>query len=69
VTALDWTIWSSNPGRDKTFLCCPNPSGLLWGPTQPPVQWVKFSHYRPGVPQRVGRGIALFFHDRGTGRG
>ena len=24
---------------------------------------------RPGVAQRVGRGIALLFHDRGTRRG
>ena len=30
---------------------------------------VKWSHYRPGVAQRVGRGIALFFHHRGTKRG
>ena len=30
---------------------------------------VKFSHYRPGVAQRVGRGIAVLFHDRGTRRG
>ena len=30
---------------------------------------VKFSHYRPGVAQRVGRGIALLFHDRDTRRG
>jgi len=30
---------------------------------------VKWSRYRPGVTQRVGRGIALFFHDRGTRRG
>jgi len=30
---------------------------------------VKGSRYRPGVAQRVGRGIALLFHDRGTGRG
>ena len=29
---------------------------------------VKWSRYRPGVAQRVGRGIALLFHDRGTGR-
>ena len=29
---------------------------------------VKFSRYRPGVAQRVGRGIALLFHDRGTRR-
>ena len=30
---------------------------------------VKFSHYRPGVAQRVGRGIALLFNDLGTRRG
>jgi len=30
---------------------------------------VKCSRYRPGVAQRVGRGIALFFHDHGTRRG
>jgi len=30
---------------------------------------VKWSRYRPGGAQRVGRGIALLFHDRGTRRG
>jgi len=30
---------------------------------------VKWSRYRPGVAQRVGRGLALLFHDRGTRRG
>jgi len=30
---------------------------------------VKWSRYRPAVAQRVGRGIALLFHDRGTRRG
>ena len=30
---------------------------------------VKGSRYRPGVAQRVGRGIALLFHDLGTRRG
>ena len=30
---------------------------------------VKGSRYRPGVTQRVGRGIALLFHDHGTRRG
>ena len=30
---------------------------------------VKRSRYRPGVAQRVGRGIALLFHYRGTRRG
>ena len=29
---------------------------------------VKWSRYRPGVAQRVGRGLALLFHDRGTRR-
>jgi len=33
------------------------------------IDKVKRSHYRPGVAQRVGRGIALLFHDRGTRRG
>jgi len=30
---------------------------------------LKWSRYRPGVAQRVGRGIAILFHDRGTRRG
>ena len=30
---------------------------------------VKFSRYRPCVAQKVGRRIALLFHDRGTRRG
>ena len=30
---------------------------------------VKWSRYRPSVVQRVGRGIALLFHDCGTRRG
>ena len=29
---------------------------------------VKFSLHRPGLAQRVGRRIALLFHDRGTRR-
>jgi hypothetical protein len=29
----------------------------------------KVFRYRPGVAQRVGRGIALLFLDRGTRRG
>ena len=33
------------------------------------VKKVKWYRYRPGVAQRVGRGIALLFHDRGTRRG
>jgi hypothetical protein len=33
------------------------------------IKKVKWSRYRPGVTQRVCRGIALLFHDRGTRRG
>ena len=33
------------------------------------VKTVKFSHYRPGVAQRAGRGIALLIHDCGSRRG
>jgi len=36
---------------------------------RPTVVKVKGSRYRPGVDQRVGRGIALLFHDRGTRMG
>ena len=40
--------------------------------TYPVVLWLisskKWSRYRSGVAQRVGRGIALLFHDRGTRR-
>jgi len=32
-------------------------------------QKIKWSRSRPGVAQRVGRGIALLFHARGTRRG
>jgi len=33
------------------------------------IKKVKWSRYRPCVAQRVGRGIALHFHDRSTRRG
>jgi len=33
------------------------------------IKNVKWSRYRTGVAQRVGRGIALLFRDRGTRRG
>ena len=32
------------------------------------VTLVNWSRYRPGVAQRLGRGIALLFHGRGTRR-
>ena len=44
-------------------------TGLLWQAIITIIIKVKWSRYRPGVAQRVGRGIALLFHDRGTRRG
>ena len=40
-----------------------------WDRHSSTIKKVKWSRYRPGVVQRVGRGIALLFHDRGTRRG
>jgi len=34
-----------------------------------PMKMEPIDSYRPGVAQRVGRGIAVFCHDRGTRRG
>ena len=44
--------------------CC-LPSAGIFRKVKVKVKWVR---YRPGVAQRVGRGIALLFHDRGTRR-
>jgi len=40
---------------------------LIW--CQIKVKKVKCFRYRPGVAQRVGRGVTVLFHDRGTRRG
>jgi len=40
-----------------------------WPPTPSSKSKVKRSRYKPAVAQRVCRGIALLFHDRGTRRG
>jgi len=42
---------------------------LLWKQFSCVKVKVKWSRYRSGVAQRVGRVIALVFHDRGTRRG
>ena len=41
----------------------------VWNTPQNLNKKTKLPHYRPGVAQRVGRGIALLFHDCGTRRG
>ena len=62
-------------------LCCANTFPYEWKGRQSMIlicNWkllclvkveVKWSRYRPCVAQRVGRGIALLFRDRGTRRG
>ena len=42
---------------------------LICGQIIIPLNIGKVFPLRPGVAQRVGRGIALLFHDRGIGRG
>ena len=54
-------------------LCCKGKLRMTWDRSTHVVIYiyiyiyikVKWSCYRPGVAQRVGRGIALLFHDRG----
>jgi len=48
---------------------CPGPREHILGPLSlRKGKKVKCSRYRPGVAQRVGRFIAVLFHDRGTRR-
>jgi hypothetical protein len=63
---LDGPGIESRLGRD-----IPHPLRTFLSPTQPTVHWVKIKVplYRPGVAQRVGRGIDLLFHDFGTRSG
>ena len=45
------------------------PPWVAWLNSADKGKKVKWSRYRPSVAQRVGRGIVLLFHDRGTRRG
>ena len=60
----------SSPYQDSNYgLSSPKRSRCTEQYILAPNQKVKLSRYRPGVAQRVGRGIALLFHDRGTRSG
>ena len=52
-----------SPYSSYVLLCHPQEQFYLY------LVKVKWSRYKPGVAQRVGSGIALLFHDRGTIRG
>ena len=69
-TAVSWTV---NPYRTVTRNCkmCGSRKECkhCWNSKQRDKNWDTWSRYRPGVAQRVGIGIDLLFHDRGTRRG
>jgi len=65
-----FTCWSSSPRADTetaqaTYKIHNNHLNTI----KKKRKKIKWCLYRPGVAQRVGRGIALLFHDRGTRRG
>jgi len=64
--------------RRETFVCRPHmlliehPAAVVFSYRQYTIKGkkkVKCFRYMPGVAQRLGTGIALLFHDRGTRRG
>jgi len=69
-----WTGGKSRPHRDS-IPDRPARSSVAVPTELPDAQYiyvkvkVKWSRYRPGVAQSLGRGIALLFHERGTRRG
>jgi len=69
--ATSWKVEGSIPDGVIGDFHWHNPFGLTvaLGLNQPLTEMSKFSRDRPGVAQRLGRGIALLFHDRGTRRG
>jgi hypothetical protein len=38
-------IWGYILSKDKEFFCSPKCPHWLWGPTQPPIQWVVVAIY------------------------
>ena len=62
VVRLNYMVrWIQSENTTITTCCGNQPKRVF--------KMVKWSRYRPGVAQRVSRGIALLFHDRGTSRG
>jgi hypothetical protein len=64
---MGWTVWGSNPSAAR--FSAPVQTGLGAHSAFYTMSKVQFSCYQPSVAQRVGRGIALLLHDRGTRRG
>jgi len=59
---LMWRIWWAPNNASRWQM------GFNWALKVLIHKKVKWSRYRPGVAQRVGRNIALLFHDLGTRR-
>jgi hypothetical protein len=47
VTGFGLGDWGSIPDEGRGFFSVPSASSRLWGPTQPPVQWIPGTF--PGV--------------------
>jgi len=70
VVLLQFRLWTNTPSPKEQILC----QWVIQHHVSPTALnnyiyiyiKVEWSRYRPGVAQRVGRGIALLFHDRGT---
>ena len=65
-TYVHGSSWFPSQRKQKWFPCAVQ---RRWKNSSLLLKKVKVSRCRPGVAQRVGRGIALLFHDRGTRRG
>jgi len=68
VMRWEWWFWVRS-GISGTRRSSPENTHLEEGIVTNIKVKVKWSRYRPGVAQRVDRGIDLLFHDRGTRRG
>ena len=64
ILPVSLSLYPSHSSKIEILRVCSFWSSLLLKKKK--VMW---SRYRPGVSHRVGRGIALLFHDRGTRRG
>ena len=77
MVLIDGRIICVSSNVRKTNGCCVGYNTYCPGPREPTLGPLrlregengKVFRYRPGVAQRLGRGIAVLFHDRGTRRG
>jgi len=76
LNTLTYSVEQSPSWQANSFSASQEVPRILWNPKDycrackcAHIYKVKWYRYRPGVAQRVSRGIALLFHDHGTRRG